>query len=104
MAVLSMEQLERERMWCENAVAGISEANLRIIRARLADYQGELPPEPAATIIQIRGQIAHHELERRAATPFASALKRISATLWNAECTVAKYTTIPGWPTKLPPM
>lgn len=100
MSSLTLEQAERERQWAAKHARHISTDDLRVVRARLADYLQMQPPEPAVSIIQIRGDVAHAEIVRREhRLDILGGLKRIGS---NASRLFSQqYVTIPGWPSKL---
>ncbi len=95
---LTYEQEESERQWAARAVAGMSSQDLRLARARLADFLKQDPPEPVASVIRLRGNMAHVEITRReSGVGFFGVLKLIFS---RGNCSFAKYTTIPGWNSK----
>jgi hypothetical protein len=74
---------------------------LRIARAKLVDFLASNPPEPAASIIQLRGEIAHEEIRRREAGVGLFERMRLSVFADGegqlAEFEVRRYTKIRGW-------
>lgn len=91
-----LEHEELERQWAVKKIRGLQMHELRLVRARLADFLQQEPPDPFLSRIRIRGEIAHAEIKRRESRPSVlSALAHFSNE--GHGCTIDEYTTIPGW-------
>lgn len=95
LTALTCEEQERatQLVWRWAKLMTLSE--LRLARARLADLLAQNPPEPIASHMTIRGQIAHSEvLRRERGEGMLSGFKRIFSL---DGVGVQLFTTFRGW-------